>query len=115
MLPLINRITKSNDFSLVLNARIKNYQPALTIFLKPTNQPSRLGLIISRHVGNAVKRHLLARQLREIFKNFLKEHPIGFDIVVKFSTKFKNPSFTEIETQFNSGIKHILESNIVEN
>jgi ribonuclease P protein component len=115
MLPLINRITKSNDFSLVVNSRIKNYQPALAIFLKPTDQPSRLGLIISRRVGNAVKRHLLARQLREIFKNFLKEHPTGFDVVVKFSTKFKNPSFTEIETQFKLGIKQILESNIVEN
>lgn len=114
MLPLINRITKSTDFGLVLNSGLKNYQPALAVFIRPTNQPSRLGLIISRRVGNAVKRHLLARQVREVFKKFLIQHPTSFDIVVKFSTKFTDPSYAQIETQFNLGVKQLIERKIVE-
>ncbi|MFY9325474.1 MAG: ribonuclease P protein component [Candidatus Nanopelagicales bacterium] len=115
MLPLKNRITKSSDFSQVLNSGKKNYQKSLVVYFKPTSQPSRLGLIISRKVGNAVKRHLLARRTREIFKKFLTENPTGFDLVVKFSTKFTDPTFQEMEAQFSFATKSLKERNIVEN
>ena len=115
MLPLKNRITKAKDFSKVLNSGFKNHQESLALYLYSTSQPSRLGLIISRRVGNAVKRHLLARQIREVFREFLKQHPTGFDVVVKFSTKFTDPSFSQIDQQFNQGIKKIIERKVVEN
>lgn len=115
MLPLENRITKSTDFAQVLNSGKKNYQKSLVVYFKPTSQPSRLGLIISRKVGNAVKRHLFARRTREIFKKFLTENPEGYDFVVKFSTKFSNPTYQEMEAQFNFATKSLSERNIVEN
>lgn len=115
MLPLENRITKSTEYSQVLDSAQKNYQKSLAVFLKTTNSSSRLGLIISRRTGNAVTRHLLARRTREVFKKFLTTHPSGFDIVVKFSTKFKNPTFQQIETDFNLAIKNLIERNVVEN
>jgi ribonuclease P protein component len=109
VLPLKNRITKSTEFSNVLNSGSKNYQESLALYLKTTNQPSRLGLIISRRVGNAVRRHLLARQLREVFREFLKQQPTGFDIVVKFSTKFKDANYSLIHQQFFNGVNKIRE------
>ena len=111
MLPLINRITTSNEFQSVLNSGLKNYQKSLAVFIKPTTTPSRLGLIVSRKVGNAVKRHLLTRRAREAFKKILLSHPNGFDIVVKFSTKFNNPSYQEIETELNQALKNLLARN----
>jgi ribonuclease P protein component len=115
MLPSKNRITKASDFSKVLNNGSKNYQESIALYLISTNQPSRLGLIISRRVGNAVKRHLLARQIREVFREFLKQHPNGFDIVVKFSTKFTNPNFSQINQQFKQSVQKIIERKVVEN
>lgn len=115
MLPSQNRITKAADFALVLNSGKKNYQKSLVIYFKTTTHPSRLGLIIGRKVGNAVKRHLLARRSREIFKEFLIENPYGCDLVVKLSTKFTNPTFQEMQTQFNFATKSLIERNIVEN
>lgn len=115
MLPLENRITTPSEFQKVLNSGLKDYQKSIAVFLNPTSTPSRLGLIVSRRVGNAVKRHLLARRAREIFKKLLQNHPNGLDIVVKFSTKFNNPSFEQIDTEFNQAVKNILERKIVEN
>lgn len=115
MLPLKNRITKSIEFSNVLNNGSKNFQEALALYFKTTNQPSRLGLIINRRVGNAVRRHLLARQLREVFREFLKQHPTGFDVVVKISTKFKDVSYSQIHQQFFNGVNKITDRKVVEN
>lgn len=114
MLPLVNRITTSSEFQSVLNSGLKDYQKSLAVFMKPTSAPSRLGLIINRKVGNAVKRHLLSRRAREVFKKILVTNPNGFDIVVKFSTKFNNPSFQEIDSELNRAIKNLLERKLVE-
>ena len=115
MLPLENRITTPSEFQTVLNSGLKDYQKSIAVFVHQTSTPSRLGLIVSRKVGNAVMRHLLSRRTREIFKKLLLTHPVGLDIVVKFSTKFNNPSFAQIENEFNQAIKNILERKIVEN
>lgn len=115
MLPLPNRIKTQNDFQSVLNSGLKDYQKSITVFIRYTNNPSRLGLIASRRAGNAVMRHLLARRAREIFRKFLLNHPNGVDVVVKFSTKYKNPTFKQIENDFNQAIKNLLERKVVEN
>ena len=115
MLPLENRITSPVDFQKTLNSGQKDYQKSIAVFLNQTTKPSRLGLIVSRKVGNAVKRHLLSRRAREVFKKVLIDYPNGLDIVVKFSTKFNNPNFNQIETEFKQAIKNILERKIVEN
>ena len=115
MLPLPNRIKTQSDFQSVLNSGLRDYQKSITVFINHTSNLSRLGLIASRKTGNAVMRHLLARRTREIFRKFLLNHPTGLDVVVKFSTKFKNPSFEQIEKDFNLAIKKLLERKVVEN
>lgn len=45
-------------------------------------KPARLGIVVSRFVGNAVTRNLIKRHFREIFRR--NQHAIadGFDLIV---------------------------------
>ena len=43
---------------------------------------TRLGLSVSRRVGNAVRRNRVKRQLREVFRHLRHDLPGGYDLVI---------------------------------
>lgn len=56
---------------------------ALTLFGKAndTGYP-RLGITVTRKVGNAVRRNRVKRLFREIFRHRRADWPVGLDVVV---------------------------------
>ena len=88
------KIKRTTDFQLVYRARIRVYNERLTVCCRPTtpNAPSRLGLSVSKKVGKAFVRNRWKRLLREAFRLYRRELPLGFDFIVIPTRQDKVPS-----------------------
>lgn len=101
MLPPEHRLRRSADFTAVLRTGRRTARPTIVVHLmaaRPadrvaagargpaTDEPARaprLGLIVSRAVGNSVVRHRVSRRLRAVAAAELAGLPAGVDVVVR--------------------------------
>lgn len=60
----------------------------------------RLGLSVSRKVGNAVKRNSVRRRMREIFRSAAERLPGDVDIVVSARAAASDAGFGELNDEF---------------
>jgi ribonuclease P protein component len=80
------RIRRAADFGAFRRSRDRRRGEGFTVVFLPNGRPespSRLGLVASRKVGNAVRRNHLRRIFREEFR--LGNPSDGVDILVVFS------------------------------
>jgi ribonuclease P protein component len=47
------------------------------------HEPTQVGFIVAKTVGNAVTRNLVKRRLREIAVETIRRHPCGINVVVR--------------------------------
>ena len=66
------------------------------IFERGQGSEGRIGISVSKKVGNSVVRHRIKRQIRECFRTRMKMWKDGFDIVVVARQAIKNQEFTSI-------------------
>ena len=85
-LPRVMRLARTRDFDGVFRARVRTSAGPLVIWAAPNETGHcRLGLAISRRVGNAVRRNRIRRLIRESFRLVqldLPSEPRGYDLVV---------------------------------
>lgn len=65
-----------------------------------TSPASRLSVIASRRVGNAVKRNYGKRMLREIFRNHQTALPSHCDVVIILRSSFDTQSFEQLKARY---------------
>ena len=77
------RLSQRREFEAVFAAKISRYARPLVVYGLPNRLGhNRLGLSVSRQVGNAVKRNRIKRLLRESFRLSQHDLPSGYDLVV---------------------------------
>ncbi|HHY39925.1 MAG TPA: ribonuclease P protein component [Syntrophaceticus sp.] len=102
-----NRIRKNAEFK-------RAYQYGELFFshyfvlhsLKRDDQKStRLGIVPSRKIKKAVLRNKLKRQIREIFKQYIKNIKKGYDLVLNVRNEAVNAGFEDLKKDFEYLIK----------
>jgi ribonuclease P protein component len=81
-----NRLSRSRDFDAVYRRGRSVSTRFLVLYSFPREEDagteSRLGLAVSRQLGNAVQRNRLKRRLRAAFEELEPELPAGHDFVL---------------------------------
>ena len=70
----------------------------------------RLGLSVSRRVGNAVTRNAVRRKLREVFHASLDEVPGSWDLVVSARPEAAGAGLDELNQEFARSLRRLAES-----
>jgi ribonuclease P protein component len=95
------RLRNSHEFKRVFDARIAFADELLIVFVLPNDlQVSRLGLSVSRKVGNAVIRNHWKRLIREAFRKNYELFQRCLDIVVLPQRNAKITDGQKIEISF---------------
>ena len=93
-------IKKNDEFKTVYQCGKSYANKYLVMYIHRNNmEKNRLGISVSKKVGNSVVRHRIARLLRESFRLNDEKFHSGWDIVVaRMSAKGK--SYHDIESAF---------------
>ena len=90
---------KNKDFQVVYK-KGKSYVNKYLVMnvLKNETKENRLGISVSKKVGNSVVRHRITRLIRESYRLQESKFQSGYDIVVVARTNAKDKSYKEIES-----------------
>lgn len=103
-------LKKNKDFQRVYNEGISYADRYLVMYiLNNQYNRNRLGISVSKKVGNSVVRHRITRLIREIYRlnelSFIK----GMDIVIIARPSSKGKTYGELEKSF----KHLAEKHSI--
>ncbi len=91
-------LKKNADFRVVYNKGDSRANRLLVLYvLKNGLEENRLGISVSKKVGNSVVRHRITRLIRESYRLHEEMFNRGLDIVVIARANAKNASYWEIE------------------
>lgn len=92
-------LKKNRDFQNVYR-RGKSYgNKYLVMYLLPNQTESnRIGISVSKKVGNSIVRHHLTRLIRESYRLHEENFQCGYDMVVVARTAAKDRAYHEIES-----------------
>jgi ribonuclease P protein component len=103
-------LRRRGDFKAVFDHGSKFSSKNLVIYSRPSGLSfSRIGLAVSRKVGNAVTRNRIKRRLREAVRKHLKDLSIAYDIVIVARRTAAEAGFADLDrdlSRFFSRLVH---------
>lgn len=94
-------IKKNKDFQMVYQTGKSCANRQLVMYIRRTEDPAiRIGISVSKKVGNSVVRHHLTRLIRECFRLNMDMLETGLDIVVVVRAAAKGLEYKTIERAF---------------
>lgn len=81
-LPKSRRITRSGDYRQIKEEGQRYHTTNFVVIIRPGQTDKRLGLTVSRKVGNAVCRNRLKRWIREYFRKHQWRSESSLDVSV---------------------------------
>ena len=94
-------LKKNRDFQLVYKTGTSYVNKYLVMYARENQLgKNRIGISVSKKVGNSVVRHRLCRMVRESYRLHEDVFRRGFDIVVVARVSAKERTFREIESAF---------------
>jgi ribonuclease P protein component len=92
-------LKKNKDFQTVYRKGNSNANKYLVMYLLENNlNKNRLGISVSKKVGNSIVRHRLARLIRESYRLNEDKFSCGYDIVVIARATAKDKNYWDIES-----------------
>ena len=92
-------LQKNRDFQLIYDSGDSYANKYLVMFIKENNsQTNRLGISVSKKVGNSVIRHRVKRLIKESYRLQEEMFNSGLDMVIIARSTAKGIGFLEIES-----------------
>ena len=89
---------KNDDFQRVYKGRNTKADANLVVYIKDnTLGTNRLGISVSKKIGNSVVRHRLTRVVREAFRINSRTFKTGYDIVTVIREPLRGKGLAEAE------------------
>ena len=88
-----NRVRKSLEFQSIIHQGKKIVNPAFVMYYKEKKETeNRIGISLSKKIGNAVERNLIKRQVRMMCQDLVSfvEYPYDIILIVRFGYKQNN-------------------------
>ena len=93
----MNTLKNTREFQRVVERGERKTLRTITVYMLPTrSEETRIGISISKRIGNSVKRNKLKRRMREVIKENAPRLPAGMDIVIVARRGPSEASFQEI-------------------
>jgi len=95
------RLKKRAEFLHVQEHGVKiTGEVLVALAVKSSKSVTRIGLTVSRRVGNAVERNRMRRRLREVFRKNRDQLPVGLDLVLIGRSNLRNLDLKSLTTAF---------------
>lgn len=92
-------LKKYTDFQLVYQKRISYANRFLIMYIKENHlNKNRIGISVSKKVGNSVVRHRVTRLIRESYRLNEEAFERGYDIVIVARVNAKEISYRDTES-----------------
>ena len=94
-------IKKNSDFQIVYKNGTSYANRLLVMYVYPTDgKETRIGISVSKKVGNSVVRHRVTRLIRESFRLNREHMNSGLDIIVVARAAAKDSDYKKIESAY---------------
>jgi ribonuclease P protein component len=94
-------VVAADDFRAAVRRgrRVGTAHALLYVSTRAATEPTRVGFIVSKAVGNAVKRNLVTRRLRSIGHEIVLARPTGTELVIRALPGSPGVSWTTLQSE----------------
>lgn len=98
---MVKTVKSYFDFKKAYNKRKSFGNKNLVLYIRKNNLPySRLGLTVSKKVGNAVVRNKIKRRMKEIYRSEVDKIKDGYDLIFVVKKHVPDLDFWELRGSF---------------
>lgn len=100
------RVRKNEDFSLIISKKHSFANDSFIVYCDKSIQDySRVGISVSKKLGNAVVRNKIKRQIRMMFANIYDFDNVKVDLIVIARKNYLNYTFVQNQKSLEKLIK----------